>query len=410
MSGLCIKVLALVETAVVSGIAKNLLDFAKRARGGCDLATGWGTIDAQIVTFQRARSAIRSRQGSRSMDRSDLEHPTNPFIRSARDLGIKVQVISEGFRFDPRVVAGLKAVAKRVRPDIIETHSVKSHFLLRLSGLSRQYPWIAFHHGYTATDSKMRIYNKLDRWSLRAAHRVVTVSAAYKRLLESVGIGSSMIRVVPNAIDPASFRDQSPRLVRELREQLGLTSGSRMILAVGRLSAEKGHIHLIKALASLRRNHPEYDASLVIVGDGPEQHLLTRAARSLGVSERLTLAGHVGDPRAYYLAADVLALPSLMEGSPNVLLEAMTAGIPIVATRVGGVPEMIENEVNGLLVEPSDFGSLSTAMHNVFSVPGLSGKLAQNGKSVAATFYSPAARTRVLIDLYHDLVRTSRRK
>src|SRR5262249_38881254 len=150
------KVLAVVEAKVVSGLAKNLLDFARRAGAGGDLASGAGTIDIQIVTFQRVRSGIRLRRSSRGADRSNFRDQLNPFIRSARDLGIEVQVIPEGFRFDPRVVAGLKDAAEMFRPDIIETHSVKSHFLLRLSGLSRQYPWVAFHHGYTATDAKMR--------------------------------------------------------------------------------------------------------------------------------------------------------------------------------------------------------------------------------------------------------------
>src|SRR5262249_47650281 len=341
MSGSCLRVIALVEATSVTGVAKNLLEFTKVARRVGDPVTSAGTIETGIVTFQRIRPGAHTarfvdrikavlRPDSRRWDRSDSEHQSSPFISAARDLGIEVRVISEGFRFDPNVVEELKRVVERARPDIIQTHSVKSHFLLRLSGLARKYPWVAFHHGYTATAAKMRIYNALDPWSLRAARRVVTVSAAYKQQLELLGIGSSVIRVVPNAIDPESFRDQSPGAVQELRQQPGLADCSRMILAVGRLSAEKGHISLIQALARLHRDHPEYDARLVIVGDGRQSSLLSSTARSLGVIDRLTLAGHVGDARPYYLAADVLALPSLSEGSPNVLLEAMIAGVPIV--------------------------------------------------------------------------------
>src|SRR5262249_31422302 len=151
-------------------------------------------------------------------------------------------------------------------------------------------------------------------------------------------------------------------------------------------------------------DHPEHDARLVVVGDGPERASLSLAARSLGLGDRLILTGQVSDPRPYYLAADVMALPSLIEGSPNVLLEAMAAGLPIVATRVGGVPEIISDGLTGLLAEPADFESFSSALNLVLSNTGLSRTLAQNARAVARTSYAPAARARALVDIYRELV------
>jgi len=404
MSGYSIKILALIEASSVTGPAKNLIDFARRARLGCSGPLNPAPVETEIVTFDRLSPGANPKHAWSLFDQTDDGGHSNPFIRCARAGGIEVRVIPERFRFDWRVVDGLKTVVGCVCPYIIQTHSVKSHFLLRASGLARKHRWVAFHHGYTATDSKMRAYNKLDRWSLRAAHRVVTVSSAYASRLELLGTSRSKIRVVANAADPESFLSPEITQPRALREQLGVTGTSRMILAVGRLSAEKGHINLVRAVARLCLDHPEHDARLVVVGDGPERASLSLAARSLGLGDRLILTGQVSDPRPYYLAADVMALPSLIEGSPNVLLEAMAAGLPIVATRVGGVPEIISDGLTGLLAEPADFESFSSALNLVLSNTGLSRTLAQNARAVARTSYAPAARARALVDIYRELV------
>jgi glycosyltransferase involved in cell wall biosynthesis/peptidoglycan/xylan/chitin deacetylase (PgdA/CDA1 family) len=404
MNGSSIKVLALIEAELVTGPAKNLIDFAKRTLNSAEDQSAedqshFATVQTDILTFQR------SRRGAIQKSNSDLVDQSNSFIRAARGFGLEVHKIPERFRFDWRVIDKLISRVKQVEPDIIQTHNVKSHFLVRLSGLARQYRWVAFHHGYTATDAKMRIFNQLDRWSLRAAHRVVTVSKAYARHLEAIGIPGTRISIVPSAIAVESFSDLTAEHARRLRTQLGVGCDSRMILAVGRLSAEKGHACLVEAFADLCSNHPEHEARLVIVGDGPERPRLRQTADSLGIGERLILTGHVADPRPYYLAADVMILPSLVEGSPNVLLEAMTGGVPIIASRVGGVPEMIIDDVNGLLVDAKDPRSLSSTMHRVLSDAVLSRKLAANARSVAATSYAPAERARILTELYTEIER-----
>src|SRR5260370_6358360 len=152
MFGSCIKVLALIEATSVTGLAKNLVDFAKRARDCSDGLSDQASVETAIVTFRRGRGGAFSSRISHGFDRLAAEGELSPFIRGTRDAGIEVHVLSERFRFDPRVVIELKDLVERARPDILQTHNVKSHFLLRLSGLGREYPWVAFHHGYTATD------------------------------------------------------------------------------------------------------------------------------------------------------------------------------------------------------------------------------------------------------------------
>jgi hypothetical protein len=162
-----IKLLAVVEAATVTGPARNLLDFF--AGASSPRSDGGDYLNPTLTTYHRSRSAPSPNEAA------------NEFVQRARAQNIPVDVIAERFPFDLRVVPALREVVARRAPDIVETHHVKSHFLYRLSGAWRRRPWVAFHHGYTSTDAKVRLYNHLDRWSLRAAHCVITVSQAFAR-------------------------------------------------------------------------------------------------------------------------------------------------------------------------------------------------------------------------------------
>jgi len=191
---------------------------------------------------------------------------------------------------------------------------------------------------------------------------------------------------------------------RALRQQLGIKSDQRIILAVGRLSREKAHIDLINAFSHLCRTNPRLDARLVIVGDGPERAQLESAANSFGLADKTIFAGHVSDVRPFYAIADVLANSSHSEGSPYVVLEAMAARLPIVATAVGGVPEMLEDKRTGLLVPSRDPGALAHALALLLSDPALADRLANSAAELVGTRFSPENYARSLIDIYSDII------
>ena len=157
------------------------------------------------------------------------------------------------------------------------------------------------------------------------------------------------------------------RRCRASRASLSIADDERVVLAAGRLSREKGHIDLVAALDHLRHTTPEIKVRLIIVGDGPERQRLERASHSLGVSERVAFAGQVNNIDVYYAMADMLALPSHSEGSPNVLLEAMAAGVPVVATEVGGVPEIVTHDESALLVSQRDPHAMAAAIGRVLT-------------------------------------------
>ncbi|MBV9468776.1 MAG: glycosyltransferase, partial [Abitibacteriaceae bacterium] len=253
-----IKLLSIIEATTVTGPAKVLLEFYQSARHTSDATPGAPQVDASIITFNRGRPNAAA---------IDAKAP-NHFVAVARDAGLHVDVVPERFRFDTRVIANLRQIVESFQPDIIESHHVKSHFLVRMSGLWRQRPWVAYHHGYTMTDLKMHAYNQLDRWSLQAANRIITVSRASARGLESMGVPSTRIRALHNAISPGWNEGISQEDVQALKNRLEIKEGERIILSVGRLSKEKAQVDLVTALGHLKQRYSDLNVKLVLVGDG----------------------------------------------------------------------------------------------------------------------------------------------
>ncbi len=337
-----IRVLAFLEAHSITGPAKVIVELAREAMRGTGSAP---RLEIVIATFLRGVSE-------------------NGFTRALQAEGIPLEIIRERGVFDPRVAPQMRAILARRKPDILWTHAVKSHFLARLTAMHRKTHWIASHHGYTATDWKTRAYNELDRWSHRGAERVVTVCRKFAGDLTRRGIRPERIRVQHNPV--RASQPPSHEAVADLRRSLGLTEGSRVVLSVGRLSLEKGHADLIRAFARVR-SIAATPLRLVFVGDGPELARLEALARALNVRDATTFAGHQSDVRPYYAVADLFVLPSHSEGSPNVLLEAMDAGVPVVATAAGGIPEIVTAGESALLVEARDSQALAAAMARLLS-------------------------------------------
>jgi glycosyltransferase involved in cell wall biosynthesis len=297
----------------------------------------------------------------------------NRLTAAIRREGFPLYRITEARRFDPAVIRQLRNTVSAVRPSILWTNHPKSHFLARALNLNRQARWIAMHHGYTATSPLMRAYNQLDRWSLRAADRVVTVCRYFAAELEHRGVDASRVRVLRVPVRSQGHIDRS--LAAASRVRLGIAPETRVILTVGRLSAEKGHAHLLHALKLL----PPGSARLIVVGAGPELSALKSLRARLGLGQTVDFAGFQPDLRPYYSAADVFALSSHSEGSPNVLFEAMDAGVPVVATAVGGLPEYITSGVNALLVPDRNPAALAAALAQVLNNPALGNRLIAGG-------------------------------
>ncbi|HTI38146.1 MAG TPA: glycosyltransferase [Vicinamibacterales bacterium] len=358
------RVLAFVEALGVTGPARNLFALAPY-------------VDLHLATFRRLSLGSAHCAG------------VDAFASAARVHGVPVRVIDERSRFDWRVLDGIVKLVGGVAPDVVESHHLKSHALLALARRRLDVSWVSWHHGYTRTDLKVLAYNHVDRWSLPKADLVLTTCEPFSRELARYGIAADRLCVVHNAVAP-------PRSIARTwaRAQLGL-GNQTAILSVGRLSREKGHDVLIEACA--RVTGPLRDRLLLLfVGSGPERSRLERLARRRGVAARFD--GHRLDLSAYYTAADVFALPSRSEGSPNALLEAMAAGKPIAASAVGGVPEIVDAK-SAMLVPPEDPVALAAAVVRLIGFPDLAQRLGAAARFASARF-SPGARAARILEIY----------
>jgi glycosyltransferase involved in cell wall biosynthesis len=349
MTGPPLRVLALLEAGSINGTAKAVLEMAYEAKVD---VTGGRAIEIAVANFIRGNAPTE-----------------NSLTRALQSAQIPYFFIREKGRFDRSVIPQIRDFLGTWNADVVWTNSVKSHFLVNQA--KQVCKWVAFHHGYTSTDFKMRLYNELDRVSLPRADRVLTVCHPFAEQMRARGVEPSRIRVQHMPIRRFS---NSPEDAAALRAELHLEPAAKVVLSVGRLSHEKGHKDLISAFTRLRNEMP--DLHLVIVGDGPERAKLDRG------TENILFAGQRDDAKRFYAIADVFALPSYTEGTPNVLLEAMAAGVPIVATNVGGIPELVTNERHALLVPAASPMEMAKALRRILQSPELRNELVQAADKV----------------------------
>ncbi|HTB90535.1 MAG TPA: glycosyltransferase [Steroidobacteraceae bacterium] len=375
-----IQVLAMMEAASVTGPAKNLIGFGQWLNTPEGLRTG---VRMSFATFDRNARA----------DKADS------FIGTARAAGIDTHVIQEKRRFSVDVIPQLRRIVAATNPDIIQTHNGKSHLLIKLlPGLRVRRQWFAFQHGYTSIDLKLRLYNQVDRLTLRSADRVVSVCQAFAPKLIEFGVKSARIRALHNAAVPIASISEPDRSA--LLDQLGIRRGERVILSIGRLSREKGHADLVRAAGNLGSILGEW--KLVLVGAGPEQSALERLATSVGIRDRVVFAGHTASVARFYSIADVFVLPSHSEGSSNVLLEAMMARVPIVATSAGGNGEIVLGGHSGLLVPIGDSLAIANAIARLLQDPSLARQCVDSAYARAGSDFSVERYRARLLSFYDE--------
>lgn len=324
------RVMIIIDSYRVSGPAKGLLDLCDAARGH---------LEPLMVVFQRGG------------------HETTEFREVCAWRKLQVEVLWERCRFDPSVLVQACRVARSFRPNLIQTHGYKADVV----GLALRWrlgvPWIAFSHGWTDEGPRMRLYRLLDEVIIRRADRIVAVSDARKAALKAAGCPSARLVTVHNAVEMPRVE---PADACEVRRELGLHENRPVVAVVGRLSPEKGTSYFIEAMAEVTRAVPGVQG--LIIGDGQEEARLRAKVGTMALGDQIHLVGYRRDTDRIYPAIDLLVLPSLSEGLPNVVLEAMAHGRPVVGTSVGGVAEVVEDGVSGLLVPPADAGALARAI------------------------------------------------
>jgi glycosyltransferase involved in cell wall biosynthesis len=254
----------------------------------------------------------------------------------------------------------LVAYIRRERVDVLHAHMFGSNIWGAVIGRLSGVPVVVAHeHTWSFEGEPLR--RLLDRELIgRWSDAFIAVSRADRRkMIEIERIPAERVRFIANGIDP-----EAPTQGRDLRGELGVGPGP-LVGAVGSLRAQKAYDVLIRAAARLREAHP--GLHVLIAGDGPERARLQALIRDLGVDDVIVMAGRRLDVPDVLAELDVAVCASHFEGSPLAVMEYMEAGLPIVATRVGGVPDLIEDDVHGLLVEPGDPAGLAAAIDDLLS-------------------------------------------
>jgi glycosyltransferase involved in cell wall biosynthesis len=245
--------------------------------------------------------------------------------------------------------------------DLIHAHFLENGFAGAALKHLYDKPFVLTAHGGDVYDLPFRNdwYNNLARYILTEANQVITVSQFNAEKLLSLGISSNKLHVIPNGYDANLFKRISSRV---MRQELGLPLGKRILLSVGNLVGEKGHTCLIAAMNTVLKRRS--DVILVIVGSGPLKERLEKKITQLGLNGKVLLVGRKAHEEIpmWMNASDIFVLPSINEGFPTVVPEAMACGKPVIGTKVGGIPEAITNDDLGILVNPKDPEILESAI------------------------------------------------
>jgi len=302
--------------------------------------------------------------------------------------------------WDWRVVRRYLTICRRERVRIWHGHDYKSNALGLV--LRRFWPMrlVTTVHGWVQYTRRTPLYYAVDRLCLPGYEAVLCVSEDLRERALACGVPAGRCLLVENAIDTEEYSRRGDTGMAKRRE--GFPAGRLVVGAVGRLSAEKGFDLLIRAAHRLVQTG--HDLQLVIAGEGDARPQLESLIAGLGLGDRVRLLGHYADPRGLYEALDLFVLSSLREGLPNVVLEAMAMQVPVLATRVAGVPRLVQDGANGILVEPGSVESLAGGMARLLGDADARARLAAAGRRTVVERYSFAARMRKVRAVYDRLL------
>lgn len=323
-----------------------------------------------------------------------------------RKLSLSVSVISEKRHNHVVIAYRLAKVFQHGRPDIVHTHKYKDSILATMAARCVGVPHvIRVVHGMPEPfnglrNANMFLYTMVDRLVMgRLVARIIAVSSDIERALVRT-YGTDRIVRIHNGIDLDVVRVRTPR--SDKRKEWNFSGAVTLVGTVGRLVPVKGHTVLLDALQILHQSNRT--VNLLIVGDGPLRGHLEAEVRRLGLEQFVRFAGHQADAYDFINMMDVFVLPSLHEGIPMVLLEALALQRPVVATRVGGIPEVIEHGRTGLLAEPSDATSLARLIQRIVEDSPMAVSMGKAGRTRVEEEFTALTMAGKTADLYEHVL------
>lgn len=291
---------------------------------------------------------------------------------------------------------------RRLKPDLVHSQSVRMGVPAYVARKLWRTPYLVWGRG-TDVYLPWLFKRPISRLILRNANAVIALTRDMKQEMQK--IYSREVEVIPNGIELQDYRDLGAKA--EIRRSLGLGGDERLVLFVGTLRPVKGLPFLIEAMSIMRQHNPV--ARLMLVGDGQERRGLQGLVEESDMEDAVTFVGEVPNEKVpeYMAAADVLVLPSLSEGFPVTILEAMAAGLPVVATRVGGLTEIVEDGENGFLVEPRSPQETADRLCLLLADDSLRERISRNNREKAKAYSWDRVADR-LEALYQEIIQVGR--
>jgi glycosyltransferase involved in cell wall biosynthesis len=316
---------------------------------------------------------------------------------AAKVEGIESHLIPCSAQIDRASVSKLRELALKSKADVVHAHGFKADIYSYVALKNLPVPLVSTCHNWTDTDLVVSIYGRIDRFVLRRYAAVIAVSQAVKNRLIGAGVRDEKIHIIENGIDLRPFDGATPSL-------RGITGepAAPIVGFVGRLSKEKGADIFLQVASRVIAEIPH--AKFVLVGDGPERKQLESLIDSLGLSQSVVLAGRRTDMPSVYASFDLLVLSSRDEGVPMAVLEGMASGVPWVATAVGDVPKIIQNQISGVLVSPGEVESLAKWVVTLLQNTAERGRIGENGRRRVQEEFSAERMTSSYLNVYREVV------
>ena len=335
-----------------------------------------------------------------------------PVTEEIESAGVKVTQLNMSNKFDLAAVFRLFCLLGEERISIIHSYLYHANILGRIIGRVARVPIIISSERSVILSEEIvnkntlemgsRLRRLINGLSMRLSDRVVTVSELVREtLIAASKIDPERLVTIHSGVNWEGYQIDVD--ITAKKKGVGLETPASVIGAIGRLDRVKGVEYLLRAAAKVILKTP--DAAFLIVGDGSQREAMEQLARSLGISHRVVFTGQRDDVPELLAVMDVLVLPSLYEGLPNAVLEAMAAGKPVIATRVGGTPEVVEDEVTGLLVPPRDPEALAQAIIALLQDRERAKAMGRAGRERVEKHFSVERMVQQTEDLYKELVR-----
>jgi len=329
----------------------------------------------------------------------------NALLNKAAEMGLETAELRTSNPYNPRVLQEFFALVQNKKPDLIVAHGYRSFIICMLTRPFHRKPVIAYSRGYTEENARIRLFERIHRRLLSQCDLVLAVAEGHRQVLINGGVPGEKIKVVYNAISLGTPTNggstEGKRLCEELKK-----SGAKVVVTAGRLSPEKGHRFLIEAISRLNGKIP--DTYFLFCGDGPLREKLEKQADQLRVLHRCFFMGFRQDLAQIFSQMDFLVLPSLTEGLPNVVLEAFAQSKTVVATAVGGVPEIVEDGINGFLVPPESPEALANAIKKLVQSPDLRSRLGSAGREKVKRKFSVYQQQESMKRMYEKVLSQKR--